>query len=170
MANGENKKPQKETDYGHHKRRICEWNECQNEGRYRIQTSAMQNDIHWFCHVHVKVFDLSGGSQQTFLGTSYSSWTEKQKKNKNNNLGGFENDVQLRHLSSGSVMKYTNEDLKNLKTLGLRSGAKPDDIKKAYKRLVKHCHPDQNPELKQASLIFNIVTDAFNALKDKDFK
>lgn len=55
---------------GPHKR-ICEWNDCPKEGRYRIQASADQNDIHWFCAIHARTFDLSLVNKGPFFGSAH---------------------------------------------------------------------------------------------------
>ena len=75
----------------------------------------------------------------------------------------------MRHISENKILNYTSKDLLHLKTLGLDTGANPEDIKKAYKILVKHCHPDQNPDLENGTYIFNRINEAYKALKDKNF-
>lgn len=76
----------------------------------------------------------------------------------------------MKHIGSENTLNYTKEDLEHLKTLGLDTGANKEEIKKAYKTLVKHCHPDQNPDLEHGNYIFTKITEAYNALKNKDFK
>lgn len=154
----------------------CEWDTCDREGRYRIQTTSDQNDIHWFCQVHARAFDLSVVNQGPFIGSASSSWTTTKSSKSQDSKNGFgdpapghNSTIRMRHISGNKVLKYTREDLQNLKTLGLETGATQDEIKKAYKRLVKHCHPDQNPDLKDGVYIFNTITEAYNALKNKDF-
>ncbi len=168
---GENKNSTNTTQ----NQRLCEWDNCKSEGRFRIQTTANRDDIHWFCHIHARMFDLSVVSDGPFFGSAGPNWTQKQNASKqseekpiNHNVD-YNDGIRLRHIDGTQVMKYTKEDMENLKTLGLESGAKPDEIKKAYKRLVKHCHPDQNPDLEHGTLIFNRVNEAYSALKDKDF-
>ena len=160
---------------GAHKR-ICEWQDCDKEGRYRIQTSADMNDIHWFCQLHARTFDLSVVGQGPFIGSAEPSWTQPPGGAMNSSFEGFQNspprinkDVRIRHVGEDKILNYTREDLDNLKTLGLDTGATPEEIKKAYKILVKHSHPDQNPDLENGTYIFNKINEAYNALKDKDF-
>ena len=160
---------------GHHKRN-CEWNDCDKEGRYRIQTSSDRNDIHYFCKVHARTFDLGVVNQGPFFDSSSPNWTQENVSPQGFTSNGFDQsapgihqDIRIRHIGSNKTFNYTKEDLKNLKTLGLDTGAKPEEIKKAYKILVKHCHPDQNPDLKNGTYIFNTVNEAYNALKNKDF-
>jgi molecular chaperone DnaJ len=52
------------------------------------------------------------------------------------------------------------------KVLGVSRGAKPDDIKKAYRRLARKHHPDVNPGDKTAEEKFKQVSEAFEVLSD----
>ena len=160
---------------GPHKR-ICEWNDCPKEGRYRIQASADQNDIHWFCAIHARTFDLSVVNKGPFFGAASSGWTQKQNSSSENNeeyhkpYADIKSDVRMKHIGSEKTLNYTKENLDHLKTLGLDTGANKEEIKKVYKTLVKHCHPDQNPDFDHGNYIFTKITEAYNALKNKDFK
>ncbi|MDG1708500.1 MAG: J domain-containing protein [Emcibacteraceae bacterium] len=159
---------------GPHKRE-CEWHDCHKEGRYRIQASSDREDIHWFCQLHARTFDLSVVSRGPFIGSAGPNWTKGRgnpKKPQEQNRKPYPDlnpDVRMRHIGQGKVINYTQKDLDYLKILGLDTGASIDDIKKAYKTLVKHCHPDQNPDLEHGNYIFTKITEAYNALKDKDF-
>ncbi|HSN90993.1 MAG TPA: J domain-containing protein [Anaeromyxobacteraceae bacterium] len=51
--------------------------------------------------------------------------------------------------------------------LGVARGARPDEIKKAYRRLAKQYHPDVNPGNKAAEEKFKEVTAAFEVLSDE---
>lgn len=170
MAIGQNKKTTHSDENNTARKRSCEWNECKKEGRYRIQTSARRDDIHWFCDLHVRLFDLSVMDGESSFGGPNPNWSNSQNVNSNQNEFGLNKNFRLRHVSPNYTMNYTRADILNLKTLGLETGAKQEDIKKAYKRLVKHCHPDQNPDLENASLIFTKITEAYMALKGKKFK
>ncbi|MDA9771421.1 J domain-containing protein [Emcibacteraceae bacterium] len=111
-----------------------------------------------------------------FFGAASPSWTQKQNSSTENNEGyhkpyaEIKSDVRMKHIGSENTLNYTKEDLEHLKTLGLDTGANKEEIKKAYKTLVKHCHPDQNPDLEHGNYIFTKITEAYNALKNKDFK
>ncbi|MEK6644906.1 MAG: J domain-containing protein [Planctomycetota bacterium] len=52
--------------------------------------------------------------------------------------------------------------------LGLTRGASEADIKKAYRRLAKQFHPDQNKGKKDAEERFKEVQEAYSVLTDKD--
>jgi len=50
--------------------------------------------------------------------------------------------------------------------LGVARGAKPEDIKKAYRKLAMECHPDRNPGDKKAEQRFKDISHAYDVLKD----
>jgi molecular chaperone DnaJ len=52
------------------------------------------------------------------------------------------------------------------KTLGVKRDAKPDEIKKAYRRLARKYHPDVNPGDKASEERFKQVSEAFDVLSD----
>jgi molecular chaperone DnaJ len=51
-------------------------------------------------------------------------------------------------------------------TLGLSRGASEQDIKAAFRRLAKDCHPDRNPGDKAAEGKFKELNEAYEALRD----
>src|SRR5215210_8161575 len=52
------------------------------------------------------------------------------------------------------------------KVLGIKRDAKPDEIKKAYRRLARKHHPDVNPGDKSAEDRFKLITEAHDVLSD----
>jgi molecular chaperone DnaJ len=52
------------------------------------------------------------------------------------------------------------------KILGVKRDAKPEDIKKAYRRLARKYHPDVNPGDKSAEDRFKQMSEAFDVLSD----
>jgi molecular chaperone DnaJ len=52
------------------------------------------------------------------------------------------------------------------KILGVKKDAKPDEIKKAYRRLARKYHPDVNPGDKGAEERFKEMSEAFDVLSD----
>lgn len=50
--------------------------------------------------------------------------------------------------------------------LGVSRDASEDDIKKAYRRLARECHPDANPDDPDAERRFKEVAEAFSTLSD----
>src|ERR1041384_1037525 len=52
------------------------------------------------------------------------------------------------------------------KVLGVARDAKPEEIKKAYRRLARKYHPDVNPGDKSAEERFKLITEAHDVLSD----
>jgi molecular chaperone DnaJ len=52
--------------------------------------------------------------------------------------------------------------------LGLERGASSNDIKRAYKRLARRCHPDINPGDRTAVAQFRQIVEAYETLSDPD--
>ena len=50
--------------------------------------------------------------------------------------------------------------------LGIKRDAKPDEIKKAYRRLARKYHPDVNPGDKAAEERFKLMSEAHDVLSD----
>ena len=157
-------------------KRSCEWQNCSDEGKYRIQTSAALNDIHWFCGLHARTFDLTVAGHGPFSNGTKPSWTQGQFGSNGSSFNGYSeptatlnSSIRMRHIAKDKILSYSKEDLENLKILGLDTGATTEEIKKAYKTLVKHCHPDQNPDLENGIYIFSRINEAYTALKNKDF-
>ena len=50
--------------------------------------------------------------------------------------------------------------------LGVARAANEQEVKSAYRRLAKECHPDRNPEDTHAEIRFKEVSEAYEVLKD----
>jgi len=53
-------------------------------------------------------------------------------------------------------------------TLGVSRGASESEIKSAYRKLAKECHPDRNKDNPKAAERFTQITNAYDLLSDKD--
>ncbi|MEX2444000.1 MAG: J domain-containing protein [Alkalispirochaeta sp.] len=54
------------------------------------------------------------------------------------------------------------------KTLGVHKSASKDEIKKAYRKLARTCHPDVNPNDKESALKFAEIGEAHEVLSDDE--
>src|SRR5256885_3273112 len=63
-----------------------------------------------------------------------------------------------------AIEEMAKEDF--YKILGVKRDAKPEEIKKAYRRLARKYHPDVNPGDKSAEERFKQMTEAFDVLSD----
>lgn len=54
--------------------------------------------------------------------------------------------------------------------LGVKKGASPEDIRRAYRKLAAKHHPDRNPGNKQAEAKFKEISHAYEILSDADRK
>jgi molecular chaperone DnaJ len=54
------------------------------------------------------------------------------------------------------------------KILGVKKGAAPDDIKKAYRKLARKWHPDINPGNKEAEQKFKEISQAYDCLGNEE--
>lgn len=52
--------------------------------------------------------------------------------------------------------------------LGIKRGASPQEVKRAYRKMVFRYHPDRNPEDEEAAEKFKQVLDAYETLSDSD--
>jgi len=120
--------------------------------------------------------DLKERSIQLLMGLAYID-----------NDFSHEEDTLLRHISS--LLKFNDEDYARIKqsiteqysdhkklinsyfqTLGISQRADNDSVKKAYRSLVKECHPDSmvgasEEELEEASIRVRKINDAYEKIK-----
>jgi len=54
--------------------------------------------------------------------------------------------------------------------LGLKKEASDDEVKKAYRKIARTCHPDLNPEDKNAEARFKAASAAYDLLKDPEVR
>ena len=67
-------------------------------------------------------------------------------------------------LELGTINQMAKQDYYQI--LGIKRDAKPEEIKKAYRRLARKYHPDVNPGDKAAEERFKLMSEAHDVLSD----
>src|SRR5215510_2671927 len=79
---------------------------------------------------------------------------------------------EMRDPTVGSRISFTDTPVYPMqgpdyyKLLGVSRNAKPDDIKKAYRKLARQYHPDVNPGNANSETRFKEISEAFEVLSD----
>jgi molecular chaperone DnaJ len=76
-------------------------------------------------------------------------------------MSGYFEDV---HEPEGHALNMAKRDY--YETLGISRAASEQEVKSAYRRLAKECHPDRNPGDTRAEVRFKELSEAYEVLKD----
>lgn len=158
----------------------CDHPGCQKEGEFKAPKDKTLKEYYWFCLEHVQEYNAQWNyymdeneapEQQTFRKkTRFSGFHSKIKYKFGCDLG---EELEFLHSFSGykklaDEIYFTHEDKKEMESLSLSADEfNLENLKKQYKKLAKTCHPDLNPNDKEAEEKFKRLTEAYKKLLEK---
>ncbi|MDA0707846.1 MAG: J domain-containing protein [Proteobacteria bacterium] len=155
----------------------CDWHGCNKNGLFLVKMSMDSDIVQRFCSTHARLIANSSIRSSSIDQQDHARWFENSKENystrqdrrKTNTYydPAFNDVIRTRKIRPSTKYQFTRDDIANLIVLGLDSRAKQVDIKNAYKKLVKEYHPDQNPDIKNATETLSKINNAYSALKNK---
>lgn len=158
----------------------CDHPGCDKEGEFKAPKDRTLKSYYWFCLEHVQEYNTSWNYYHDENGEEQAE--EFHKKTRFNRfhsrikykfgcdlneelefLHGFANFDKIEN-----NIYFTNEDRKNMECLGLSiEEFDLKSLKRQYKKIAKTCHPDLNPEDKEAEEKFKRLTAAYKKLLQK---
>ncbi len=158
----------------------CDHPGCNKEGEFKAPKDRTLKDYYWFCLEHVQEYnakwnyymdDEASAEQETFKKrTKFSGFHSKIKYKFGCDL---DEELEFLHGFSGydkvtDNVYFSQEDRKEMEHLELSSeDFNIENLKKQYKKLAKTCHPDLNPDDKDAEEKFKRLTAAYKKLLEK---
>jgi DnaJ-domain-containing protein 1 len=150
------------------KKVACDWPECKEEAGYPAPTGARESDGEAkhrnFCFAHVKQYNRSFNyfegmteedsesfrrAARTGHRPTWSMGTRRARGTKAEDWQFHDPLELMSHEGNGAkekkrASKVTSGQERALSVLELPTSAKPEDVRKRYKALVKQYHPDAN--------------------------
>ncbi len=173
---------------------ICDYAECTKNGVHKAPKSRSNiKNYYFFCLKHVQEYNKSWDfykdlsvdqielSMRKDTVWNRPSWPlsgspDKIMRQLNeffiNDYSLFEKNNDFEDFVDNKILKenLSNEEKKSVELLEISLPLSVEDIKKAYKRLVKIFHPDVNRSNKQAEKKFKEINEAYKILLKKFLK
>lgn len=158
----------------------CDHPGCNKEGEFKAPKDRTLKDYYWFCLEHVQEYNAKWNYYMDDDGTS-----EQEAFRRKTRFSGFHSKIKYKfgcdldeeleflHGFSGydkvtDNVYFSREDRKEMEHLELSTEEfNLDNLKKQYKKLAKTCHPDLNPNDKDAEEKFKRLTEAYKKLLEK---
>ncbi len=166
-----------QTEEGTHK---CDHPGCTKAGEFRAPKDKTLKDYYWFCLDHVQEYNARWNyyaneeetpEQEAFKHrTRFRGFHSKIKYKFGCDL---DEELEFLHGFSGydkvtNNIYFSQEDRREMKSLELDTeNFSVENLKKQYKKLAKSCHPDLNPNDKEAEEKFKRLTAAYKKLLEK---
>ena len=173
---------------------ICDYKECNEHGKYKapVSRSKLQN-YYFFCLRHVKIYNKSWDfykglnveqielSMRKDTVWDRPSWPLNGNPTKilnqieeflNTDYTLFEKDKDYQNFLKNKIIdeNLTLNEQKSMHILNINLPLTVNDIKKAYKKLVKIFHPDINKNNNDAEKKFKEINEAYKMLLKKFLK
>lgn len=162
--------------------RKCNHPGCEKAGEFKAPKDKSLKEYYWFCLEHVQEYnsrwnyytdenEADSPGQDTFRKRFRFSGFHSKIKYK----FGCDLDEELEFLHGFSGYEkitenvcFTKEDRQGMECLNLSAeDFNIENLKKQYKKLAKTCHPDLNPNDKDAEEKFKRLTTAYKKLLEK---
>ena len=160
--------------------RKCDHPGCNKDGEFKAPKDRSLKDYYWFCLEHVQEYN----SRWNYY-TDDDSEPEHEAFRKKTRFSGFHSKIKYKfgcdldeeleflHGFSGyekvsDNVYFSREDRREMEHLELSAEEfNLDNLKKQYKKLAKACHPDLNPDDKEAEEKFKRLAAAYKKLLEK---
>ncbi len=161
----------------HHK---CDHPGCEKEGEFKAPKDRSLKEYYWFCLEHVQEYNANWNYYtDDEMEKEHASFRNKKR------FSGFhsrikykfgcdlDEELEFLHSFSGydkvtENVYFSREDRKDMAHLELSADDfSLENLKKQYKKLAKTCHPDLNPDDKEAEEKFKRLTEAYKKLLEK---
>lgn len=141
--------------------RLCDYDGCDNPGDYPAPKRADSREKWYFCQPHVAEFNKNWNY---FEGLSREEAMRRAQEELRTSRGYKGSSAYM-----GGAETYGKEERRAdaLEILDLDEDATDQDIKTAYRRLVKLYHPDTNMGDAESAIKFQQVKAAYEALMPK---
>lgn len=161
----------------HHK---CDHPGCEKAGEFKAPKDRSLKEYYWFCLEHVQAYNAGWNYY-----TDEKDEAEQGAFRKRARFSGFHSKIKYKfgcdldeeleflHGFSGyenaaDKTYFNREDQREMEQLELSSDDfSLENLKKQYKKLAKSCHPDLNPDDKDAEEKFKRLTEAYKKLLEK---
>ena len=173
---------------------ICDYNKCSELGKYKAPKSRSDlNNYYFFCIKHVKKYNKSWDfykglsvnqielSMRKDIVWDRPSWPiagspatiiSQIRNLLNSDHSLFEKERDFQNFLKNKVIdqNLTSQEQKSIDILAIKVPINVEEIKKAYKKLVKIFHPDVNKNNKDAEKRFKEINEAYKILLKKFLK
>ena len=170
------------------KERLCDADDCEELGEHRAPKSKQQlNEYYWFCIKHIQEYNKSWNFYEGMTPGEIEShrmadttwqrptWNTRSGKVGQASLGAdsvadplgiLGNEADIARVKREHLYKsLTGVQKRGLDLLNLEAPCTAEEVKKAYKEMVKRYHPDLNQDDPDAEERLKEINEAFAALK-----